>query len=200
MSVFKWTRDRVEALEAARFYGVTFDRKGWALCPFHHDRHASMSFRDGRYRCWSCGAHGDAVDLTAHLFGLSPMEAVSRLNTDFGLDLPLGRKMTEAEKAKAQRQREIAEAHKKFEEWRKNLLSDLAAAYRVGFLALKSGKPLETYTPQEVLSTRAGEMLNYYSDVLAYGTADEQAQIYRERRLIEECISQILREYTALAG
>jgi len=43
------------------------DRYGKWRCPFHDDRHPSLSVHaseDGRerYRCWACGARGDAVD------------------------------------------------------------------------------------------------------------------------------------------
>lgn len=31
-SLFEEARERVPAIEAARFYGVDFDRKNWALC------------------------------------------------------------------------------------------------------------------------------------------------------------------------
>lgn len=36
-----------------------------ALCPFHNDHHASLSFSVGRntYRCFVCGASGDPIDL-----------------------------------------------------------------------------------------------------------------------------------------
>lgn len=47
-NIFREVRERVSAQDAARHYGLTFDRRGWALCPFHHDKHPSMSFRSGR--------------------------------------------------------------------------------------------------------------------------------------------------------
>jgi DNA primase len=36
-----------------------------ALCPFHDDHHASLSFnvRKNTYRCFVCGAHGGTIDL-----------------------------------------------------------------------------------------------------------------------------------------
>ena len=36
-----------------------------ALCPFHDDHHASLSFsvRRNTFRCFVCGAHGDPIDL-----------------------------------------------------------------------------------------------------------------------------------------
>ena len=34
-----------------------------ALCPFHNDHHASLSFnvRKNTYRCFVCDAHGDTI-------------------------------------------------------------------------------------------------------------------------------------------
>ena len=39
-----------------------------ALCPFHNDRHPSLSFnvRKNTYRCFVCDAHGDTIDLVRH--------------------------------------------------------------------------------------------------------------------------------------
>lgn len=40
-----------------------------ALCPFHADRHPSLSFYRSRntYRCFVCGAHGGVIDLAMQL-------------------------------------------------------------------------------------------------------------------------------------
>lgn len=40
-----------------------------ALCPFHQDRHPSLSFHTGRntYRCFVCGAHGGPIDLAMQM-------------------------------------------------------------------------------------------------------------------------------------
>ncbi len=42
-----------------------------ALCPFHDDHHASLSFcvRRNTYRCFVCGAHGGTIDLAMKLLG-----------------------------------------------------------------------------------------------------------------------------------
>lgn len=73
--VFRECRERVSAQDAARHYGLEFDRRGWCKCPFHGDTHASMSFRGGRFRCWVCNASGDAIDFTGKLLGLEPLAA-----------------------------------------------------------------------------------------------------------------------------
>ena len=48
-----------------------------ALCPFHDDHHASMSFcvRRNTYRCFACGAHGGTIDLAMHLLGKPFLDA-----------------------------------------------------------------------------------------------------------------------------
>ncbi|MBR1652223.1 MAG: hypothetical protein IJ692_02390 [Alloprevotella sp.] len=40
-----------------------------ALCPFHDDHHASMTFKNNKYRCWSCGESGDTISLVMRLLG-----------------------------------------------------------------------------------------------------------------------------------
>ena len=141
--IFREVREQVSAEDAARHYGLTFDRKGWALCPFHADKHPSMSFRNGRFRCWVCDVGGDSIDFTSRLLGLEPMAAVERLNVDFALSLPLHRKPTQAEARAARRRLEVAEAHRAFEEWRSDFINRLNAAFREGHrLACQRGRPV----------------------------------------------------------
>ena len=54
--------------EVAARLGIEVSRHK-ALCPFHNDHHASLSFnlRKNTYRCFVCGAHGDTIDLARHL-------------------------------------------------------------------------------------------------------------------------------------
>ena len=48
-----------------------------ALCPFHDDHHASLSFsvRRNTYRCFACGAHGGTIDLAMKLLGKDFLDA-----------------------------------------------------------------------------------------------------------------------------
>lgn len=190
--VFREVRERVTAEDVARHYGLTFDRRGWALCPFHHDRHASMSFKNGRFRCWVCDVGGDSIDFTARLLGLDAMGAVERLNTDFGLALPLHRKPTQDEAKAARRRLEMAEAHRAFEEWRSGFIDRLNAAYRAGYLALKDGQDLDKLNEREATAIRWQACFEYWADTLGHGTPEEQAQIYRERGAIAKWIEKVL--------
>lgn len=190
-NIFRETRERVSAQDAARHYGLTFDRRGWALCPFHADRHPSMSFHKGRFRCWVCNISGDSIDLTARLLGLDAMGAVERLNADFSLALPIHRRPTQNEVQQAHRRAEIAGAHIAFEEWRNNFINQLNAAYREGHLLLKE-KP-EYLTEGQAASIQMHEVFEFWSDALSYGTPQEEAQIFRERRAITRWIDKVLK-------
>ena len=189
--VFREVRERVSAQDAARHYGLIFDRRGWALCPFHHDRHPSMSFHKGRFRCWVCDVGGDSIDFTSRLLGLDAMGAIDRLNSDFGLALPLHQKSTEAEQKAARRRLEIAEAHRAFEKWRSDFINRLNAAYREGHLLLKDGP--EHLTEGQAAAIQMHEIFEYLSDALSYGIPQDQAQIYREREVIARWIDKVLK-------
>ena len=52
-----------------------------ALCPFHDDHHASLSFKVSRntYRCFVCGAHGGTIDLAMRYLNLGFVDATKWL-------------------------------------------------------------------------------------------------------------------------
>ena len=45
------------------------------LCPFHDDHTPSMSFKNNKFRCWSCGESGDSISLAMHVLGKDFREA-----------------------------------------------------------------------------------------------------------------------------
>lgn len=73
--------------EVCERYGVHFDNRGRALCPFHRDHHPSASVNGGRFHCFVCDLHLDIFDFTERLFSIDFKQAVIRLNEDFGLGL-----------------------------------------------------------------------------------------------------------------
>ena len=85
MSRIETIKATVAPADAARQYGMTVQRNGMALCPFHNDTHPSMKLYDDHFYCFACGAHGDVIDLTARLLGLNFKETVRRLAVDFGI-------------------------------------------------------------------------------------------------------------------
>ncbi len=73
-----------------------------ALCPFHDDHHASLSFctRRNTFRCFACGAHGGTIDLVMKRLNLGFREACRWLKNDqttTPLQLPRGGEFDGAE-------------------------------------------------------------------------------------------------------
>lgn len=194
IDVFKEIRERVAAEDVAKLYGVEFDRRGKAArCPFHHpDRHPSMTFKDGRYRCWACGASGNSIDLTVELLNLTPIEAVKKLNTDFSLSLNLGRTGSMLqERRQPQCQRKIMDPRKMFEIWKGQIQWPLADAYRVGHLALKYKHP-DAWTEAEVLAIKWMPALEDWYFALDSSISAERMVVFRCRREVEQLCNRII--------
>ena len=188
---FREIRERVTALEAAKLYGAELDRRGWALCPFHGDTHPSISFKNGRFRCWSCGASGDALDYTARLFNLDSVQAANKLDADFQLGLSVEVTDDSEMKRKEHERKATAAAHQRFETWREQTMNRLNEVYRMAHTALKHLP--EPLSELECLAVRYQARAEYLSDILEAGTPEEQAQLYRERKEMEKWTGQILR-------
>lgn len=68
--------------------------RNWTgLCPFHEDRNPSFSVSPeiGRYRCWSCGAAGDAFTWVMETQGLEFRDALELLAKQAGVELTRGK-------------------------------------------------------------------------------------------------------------
>ena len=82
MTLFESIKEAVTAYDAAVYSGMKPNQSGMVCCPFHKDKHPSMKLGK-RYYCFGCGAHGDAVDFVANLYGLSLKDAAMKLIQDF---------------------------------------------------------------------------------------------------------------------
>ena len=76
----------VSPADAAKRYGLKVGRNGMARCPFHDDHHPSLRLYDNHFYCFACSAHGDVIDLTAKLLGISAPETIRRLEEDYCID------------------------------------------------------------------------------------------------------------------
>ena len=105
MNLFQNVKYGVSCREAAERYGVSVNRQGKALCPFHNDRNPSLYVADDHFYCFACGAHGDVIDFAANFFDLPLYEAAQRLAADFGIDTdrPPTKKILEKRRQKSSR-------------------------------------------------------------------------------------------------
>ena len=107
--LFDAVREGVTAKAAAQAYGLEFGRNGRACCPWHSDRHPDLAFYENGARCYCHACHngGDAIALTAQVFGLSPLDAARKLNADFRLCVDESSQMPTIETSRAQRYRDV---------------------------------------------------------------------------------------------
>ncbi len=65
-------------------------REYTGLCPFHQEKTPSFTINEskGFYHCFGCGAHGDAVKFLMDNEGLPFIDAVKKLATRVGMELP----------------------------------------------------------------------------------------------------------------
>lgn len=94
---------RVTSVEVAERYGYSPNRTGNICCPFHGEKTPSLKLypNDRGFHCFGCGEHGNVIDFTMKLFNLDFLAACARLDQDFNLALPIGRKPTERERKAA---------------------------------------------------------------------------------------------------
>ena len=174
MSIFETVKDNVNLREAARLYGIDVNRHGKALCPFHDDRHPSLYVADDHYYCFSCGEHGDVIDLVSKLFQLSSYEAVLKLIEDFHLDpdkppaaaaMQVKRIKTEAQKFREQERLclfVLSEYRDRLRDWKKNY-------------APKT--PDDTVHDRFVEACHRLDYVEYLLNILAYGDPGERREV-----------------------
>ena len=83
-NMYESIKAAVTARQAAESFGLTVNRSGMAICPFHEDHTPSLKL-DQRYYCFGCGATGDVIDFTARLFNVSNSNAAQILAEKFGI-------------------------------------------------------------------------------------------------------------------
>ena len=61
----------------------------WACCPFHQEKTPSFSVSPtkGFYKCFGCGAAGDAITFVREIEGVSFVEAIKYLANKYGIDI-----------------------------------------------------------------------------------------------------------------
>ena len=197
VDIFKEVRERLNMEDVARHYGHEPNRAGFLCCPFHRgDRTASLKLYPGGrgWHCFGCNRGGSVIDFVALDLGLSPLDAVKRLNTDFALGLPIDRQQTPAERREAeqaaQRRREVADTYRAFEQWRTDTINRLNACFRGAHLLQISS--LDRLTKREALALREQATVEYFSDLLSFGTLAEQVAVFRDRKEVEILCNRIL--------
>jgi len=88
MTITEQTINEIKTLDPVQvitYYTGSQVIHGKMLCPFHNDKHPSLSVKGNRWRCWSCDMKGDVIDFARQYFGIDFKDAVIKLANDFGI-------------------------------------------------------------------------------------------------------------------
>lgn len=76
---------------AVEYYGFEPNRAGFISCPFHVEKTASCKIYESSFYCFGCGAGGDVINFVKLLYGINFKAAIVRINTDFNLNIGVGK-------------------------------------------------------------------------------------------------------------
>ena len=193
VDIFDEARRRVSAREVAERNGFHPNWSGFLCCPLHGEKTPSLKlYEDGGWYCFGCGRGGSSIDFAAALYGLTPLDAVRRLNEDFNLALPMDKPLDKETVKAAKRRIEVAQAHRAFEQWRRETINGLCAAFRMAHFALLDMTDLDELTEQEALAIRTQTQIDHWLDILSGGTMDEKMQLFRMRQEVKLRVDKIL--------
>jgi len=107
-------KDRLDIVDTVSQY-VVLKKNGanyWGICPFHDDKHPSMSVSPskGIYKCFSCGAGGDALNFLVRIQNRGYKEVILELAEKFGIELP--KKFSPSDKTKSQKEQMLKACEK----------------------------------------------------------------------------------------
>ena len=178
MNLFQNVKYGVNCREAAERYGVSINRQGKALCPFHNDRHPSLYVADDHFYCFACGAHGDVIDFVSKLFHLSLYDAAQKLAADFQLTPD---KPPSAAALHAKRVQTEAQQLRENERLCFSVLSDYARVLRDWKVRYAPQSPDAPVHARFMEACHKLDETEYYLDILCVGDSHERAEVVQQQ-------------------
>ncbi|MBR4206441.1 MAG: DNA primase [Clostridia bacterium] len=172
MTIFDKVKSAVSVKDAADRYGLEFDRKGMARCPFHDDHHPSLKLNEDYYYCFGCGEHGDAIALTAGLLGLKPGEAARRMAEDFGIGEDFKPSVMKQLKSYSSR---VADERRCF-----LALSDYLQFLREWKTSYAPQPDIDEPDPRFLEACRMIEPITYWIDLLITGDTEQKNKLVKK--------------------
>ena len=75
------------------YYGIERNRANRIRCVLHNGQDFNCGIKDHYIHCFVCGQSADVIKFVQVYFGLDFQSAISKLNDDFCLGLPIGQKI-----------------------------------------------------------------------------------------------------------
>lgn len=118
MDFAKEIKQKLTTDQVFRQYGFKTNGAGFVCCPFHSEKTASLKVYDGEkgWHCFGCGENGDLISFVMKYFRLSFRDAIKKINEDFCLCLPIGKRLSDRERQEMARQTFERRRHKEEQE------------------------------------------------------------------------------------
>lgn len=89
MSIFEKVKEEIRIADVVERYGVKLNNGDKALCPFHSEKTPSFSVsrKDNIFKCFGCGATGDAITFVSKIKGIDSLAAAKELADEFHIDV-----------------------------------------------------------------------------------------------------------------
>ena len=97
-------KTRVSMPELLSHYGFSVNGKNRMPCHIHGGKNDNLGIKEKYCHCFKCGYNADVIKFVQDYFSLNFAEAVSKINNDFSLGLPIGEKMDRRTKTDIARQ------------------------------------------------------------------------------------------------
>ena len=126
---------RVTMPELLQYYGISVNRSSRIPCPMHNGDDANCGVKEYYIHCFVCGQSADVIKFVQVYLGLDFQSAISKLNDDFCLGLPIGQRIghrkqlemgriaferkRKAEQQKKERQKIEDDYWAAFDEWKR---------------------------------------------------------------------------------
>lgn len=98
-------KSRIKMPELVKFYGFELKRGNRIPCHIHGGKNDNLGIKEEYCHCFKCGYNADVIKFVQDYFSLSFADAVSKINADFSLGLPIG------ERVERRKQIDIAKEH-----------------------------------------------------------------------------------------
>jgi len=120
-------KEAVSCRQLLEANGTKVDRHGFAVCPMHGDKDASLKVYGGDrgWVCYGCHRGGDVINLARGLYGVGFNDAIRRLNEEFHVGLDLDSKPSPKESF-SWKAKQIREKYERLEEEKRRSRTECA--------------------------------------------------------------------------
>ena len=86
-------KSRLTMPQVLEYYGIERNRSNRIRCVLHNGQDFNCGIKDNYIHCFVCGQSADVIKFVQVYFGLDFKSAISKLNDDFCLGLPIGQRI-----------------------------------------------------------------------------------------------------------